>query len=616
MKKITLSLCILLISCFAFAQNGLENIIVERYYVSNAADSVGSAGALPVGSVTYRIYVDMLPNYKFQAVYGVPGHEFRIATTTAFFNNEDYGGTTPTNSATNVRKNSVLLDSYFSVGGAASGKVGVLKSEDNDGSPGNANNILQNNDPSASGPINIGTTTSLSAQDGMITGTPQSVTFVGLSTADLDVFDGISNTGNLFTTLNGSVASLTGSLGPVAATNRVLIGQFTTKGVLSFKLNIQIGTPTGGIQNFVAENPVGNEIMLPVLTYPLTASVGITANPAGPICSKTNVTFTTTSINGGTSPTYQWKKNGVNVGTNSPTYSNASLTNGNQITCVMTSNLPGVSGSPATSNTITMQVNAVPTSTVTTAGPTTFCSGTNLLTLTANSGTGLTYQWYKGTTALSGATAISYVPTSTGTYKVLVTNVSGCTKYSSTVAVTVIALPAATITASGPLSFCAGDSVTLTANSGTGLTYQWKKGTANISSATLQSYTAKTAGTYRVVVTNASGCTKSSATKKVVVNCKTGDSDISNLEDNAISIYPNPVNGPFTVEFNNESADNGTAQIEIINAIGEAVFSCSEPFTDGTLNKQIDLGDKSAKGLYMIKIVLNGEVHISRLIIE
>src|SRR5262249_32747176 len=123
MKKIIpLSFVIILTLNFsAWSQPGLENVIVERYYVSNAADSAGSSGLLPVGSVTYRIFIDMLAGYKFQALYGVntPGvHELRIATTTSFFNNEDYGGTSPTYTKTNAAKNTAMLDSWFSVGAA------------------------------------------------------------------------------------------------------------------------------------------------------------------------------------------------------------------------------------------------------------------------------------------------------------------------------------------------------------------------------------------------------------------------------------------------------------------------------------------------------------------
>ncbi|NTW32339.1 MAG: hypothetical protein HGB12_06905, partial [Bacteroidetes bacterium] len=88
----------------------------------------------------------------------------------------------------------------------------------------------------------------------------------------------------------------------------------------------------------------------------LTASVSIGAT-ATTFCSGTNVTFTATPTNGGSAPAYQWKVNGSNVGTNSATYSNSSLTNGNTITCVMTSNAtPCLAGSPSTSNTLTMTV--------------------------------------------------------------------------------------------------------------------------------------------------------------------------------------------------------------------------------------------------------------------
>ena len=73
--------------------------------------------------------------------------------------------------------------------------------------------------------------------------------------------------GPVFSTWNGSWASLNGSIGPDSIDNKVLIAQITTDGIFSFELNIQIGTPTGGVQNFVAVNPVANEIVIPSLIY-------------------------------------------------------------------------------------------------------------------------------------------------------------------------------------------------------------------------------------------------------------------------------------------------------------------------------------------------------------
>jgi hypothetical protein len=202
-KNLTLGLLFALTGGVSLAQNGLEGVIVEKYYVSNAADATGSIGALPAGSVTYRVFADLLPGYKFQALYGVAGHSLSLSTSTAFFNNEDRGNTNPAIGSTFLKNNSVALDSWFSIGGAANGQMGILKSEDNGAANLiTGNTMLQNADPTAGIP--------LTTQDGIIAGTPVAVTFVGLTT-ELDVFNATSNVGNSFTTSNGSIAALGGS---------------------------------------------------------------------------------------------------------------------------------------------------------------------------------------------------------------------------------------------------------------------------------------------------------------------------------------------------------------------------------------------------------------------
>ena len=267
MKKTCLISLLILCSFFTVnAQNGLQNILVERYYVSDANDTSVNAvgGVLPIGSVTYRIYVDMLPGYKFQAAYGVntPGasHELKIATTTLFFNNEDRGATTPAFTKNQARNNTVMLDSWLSVGAACNGNFGIPKAND-DGISNivNLDGVLQNNDPSAGIP--------LTSQDGLISGSPESVTTIGI-TNEIAVFDAQNDgtNGPVFSTFNGSWASLNGSVGP-DTTNKVLIAQITTNGIFSFELNIQLGTPSGGVENYVASNPVGNEILFPALNY-------------------------------------------------------------------------------------------------------------------------------------------------------------------------------------------------------------------------------------------------------------------------------------------------------------------------------------------------------------
>lgn len=271
MKKL---LTLLLFACFtsvSFAQNGLEDVIIERYYVSEANDTLanGVGGILPVGSVTYRIYLDMLPGYKFQVAYGVANHEMRIETSTLFFNNEDRGSTTPNFTAINAAKNTVMLDSWLSCGAACVGRMGILKAED-DGVNNIVNTfvpqVLQNTDPIVGIPLTI--------QDGLILATPEPFTELGI-TNEIAVFDNQNDgtNGPVFSTFNGSWSALNGASGPDSLTNKVLIAQITTDGNFCFKLNVQLRTPTPGIvENYVWSNPTGSEILFPALQY--CANVG------------------------------------------------------------------------------------------------------------------------------------------------------------------------------------------------------------------------------------------------------------------------------------------------------------------------------------------------------
>ena len=90
----------------------------------------------------------------------------------------------------------------------------------------------------------------------------------------------------------------------------------------------------------------------------VTPSIGIEAS-ATTICPGTLTTFTATAVNGGSTPFYQWKLNGANVGTNINSYSNASLTNGDAITCILASSLPCASPTTTVSNTIHMTVQSL-----------------------------------------------------------------------------------------------------------------------------------------------------------------------------------------------------------------------------------------------------------------
>lgn len=271
MKKILLAIVAICYGLTPYSQ-GLESIIVETYYVSDLADSLDADENFAIyplkqGSVTYRVYVDMLPDYEFIQMFGSTTHPLEINTSTAFFNDPNYGFTVYNGlSVNNTRKNTAMIDSYLSVGGVANGLMGVLKEEDTDGTIGNQQGILANANPAAGVPINGD-----GASDGLMPGTPVLPNTLGLATA-LEVFD--QTAGGSFLTTNGTIAALGGAMG-VTPSNHVLVGQFTTDGTLNFKLNIQILSPQGNDEIYVAENPVGSEQTHPSLIFESTPIVSV-----------------------------------------------------------------------------------------------------------------------------------------------------------------------------------------------------------------------------------------------------------------------------------------------------------------------------------------------------
>jgi len=141
-------------------------------------------------------------------------------------------------------------------------------------------------------------------------------------------------------------------------------------------------------------------------------------------------------------------------------------------------------------------------------GPVTFCPGGSV-TLTVTSGVADSYQWTKNASNISGATATTYSATASGDYAVKITK-SGSTATSSPINVNASSsIPQPVVTASGPLSFCPGGSVTLTSSSTTG--NRW---TTNETS---QSIVVSDPGKYSVTVT-AGTCVATSGQTTVSTN--------------------------------------------------------------------------------------------------
>ena len=87
----------------------------------------------------------------------------------------------------------------------------------------------------------------------------------------------------------------------------------------------------------------------------LTPSVNILVNNDA-VCVGNKVEFVASVMNGGSNPTYLWQINNRHVGANIDTYESSTLKDGDDVNCIVTSNLNCVTSNVAKSNNINMSV--------------------------------------------------------------------------------------------------------------------------------------------------------------------------------------------------------------------------------------------------------------------
>lgn len=236
-----------------------------------------------------------------------------------------------------------------------------------------------------------------------------------------------------------------------------------------------------------------------------------TINPSGnvAICQGNSIVL---NGNMGTGLTYQWLQGGGNIsGATNATYTAAAAgsytlkvtntastcTNTSAATTVTVNTLPGVTISPNTTQAI--------------------CPGDSVV-FHATTPTGISYQWLQNGSPATNAAANSYSAVTAGSYAVKVTDANGCTATSAAVTVNVNPGIQATISYTSPITFCEGGAVVLTANSGTGYTYQWNRNNTAISGANSDNFIVEQSGAYTVMVTNNFGCKGISQPTQVTVN--------------------------------------------------------------------------------------------------
>jgi large repetitive protein len=322
----------------------------------------------------------------------------------------------------------------------------------------------------------------------------------------------------------------------------VTIGSVNATGNGSISVTIPPGTPNGNGYRIriTSSNPASTSVPGNSFTINqvVPASVTISSSPSGAQCAGTNITFTATPTNGGPLPLYQWRVNGVDVpGATASTFTTSTLSNGSTVSVVMTSSLPCVSGSPATSNTITQSINPLVTPTVAISGDNSICNGETVVfsSVITNGGSTPLYQWRVNGVDVSGATLSTFSTSSLNNNDVVsvqLTSNANCASptqvLSNGITMTVTPLPIS-FSLSGGGFLCTGSStLPLTLNgSEVGVNYQLFLNNNPIGSAISGTgnnliFTASLAGNYTVeATTTVNGCLNEMNGTAVVNNSPT-----------------------------------------------------------------------------------------------
>jgi len=299
------------------------------------------------------------------------------------------------------------------------------------------------------------------------------------------------------------------------------------------------------------------------------------------ICPGTAVTFSSIVSDEGSAPTYEWFIGSTPAGTNSSTLVTSALTDGDVVTCRLTSSETlCVTGNPVTSNPLTITVNELltPAVTITADHPTT-CPG-ETVTFTAipeNQGTTPWFEWFvNGSVEQEGASTLFAATIDAGNPVVVcrMTSSMPCTTEnpvsSPPFVITVVPAPEVVLTQKEFL--CAGAPVELDAGAGFS-SYVWQDGSTG------RFYTAMEVGTYSVQVIDANGCHAGASV--LMKNCS-----LNLFVPNAFSPNGDGINDRFTVRPN---IDEITAfSMVIFNRSGEAIFETHDIGSgwDGTFKGQ------------------------------
>ena len=293
--------------------------------------------------------------------------------------------------------------------------------------------------------------------------------------------------------------------------------------------------------------------------------------------------------------TYQWQKDGKDV----PNVKDVVYDFGESGTYTVVAK-DELCQNMVTSNALKVNIRSLPTAEIT-APKSIFCDGEKVTI--ASKTNGIFFQWQKDGKDILNATMDILEVSQAGDYRIGVRG-DKCPQvgYSNIYTIITKLLPEAKISTDMKGVVYEPFTVKMSANSGTGLAYQWLKDDVIIPNETKLIYEAKKSGKYNVIVTQ-EGCEKRSDALTISILIPLSNQEEVGEEE--VKVYPNPSKGEFKIILPKSLK---SANIQLFDTFGR-----EWPFTD--MGEQIR-ADGLTQGIYFLRVQKGGKAVINKIVIE
>jgi 5-hydroxyisourate hydrolase-like protein (transthyretin family) len=112
------------------------------------------------------------------------------------------------------------------------------------------------------------------------------------------------------------------------------------------------------------------------------------------------------------------------------------------------------------------------------------------------------------------------------------------------------------------------------------------------------------------LVTNSSGCSRFTANVTIINTCRE-----EAIAETRMHVYPNPTNNSFVLDMTIAGMVDGSAEIEIMDLMGQQVTFTNSDVKDGRITASLAFSNAAAAGVYMVRVHVQNETYTTQVIL-